>query len=156
LDGNIFFVAVFFTNEVSSPIWSSVHILEQFQFPWRFIAVASFALRNIRGICTKSYKEKHLYISYCVVILLSSLFYIQVAGYTKKSDSFYLNYPGTGAYHGEATTIWTAGDEGEYPEYTLEIIAGKGKVSNYKRKSNLHKFEVIAENDMVIKDNTNY
>lgn len=82
--------------------------------------------------------------------------YVQISDFEKKPDSFYLNYPGTGAYHGESTTIWTEGDAGSYPVFPLEIIAGRGEISDYKRKSNLHEFYVNAENDLVIRDNTIY
>lgn len=152
----IFIVSIFFTNERSSFLWGRLHILEQFQFPWRFIAIASFAAAVLAGYVLNYTKKNILNYLVIVIVLILSVRYVQVSGFEKKPDSFYLNYPGTGAYHGESTTIWTEGDAGSYPAFPLEIIAGKGEISNYKRKSNLHEFYVNAENDLVIRDNTTY
>lgn len=152
----VFVISVFFTNELSSFVWSRIHILEQFQFPWRFVAITSFASAVLSAYLLSLFK-KELYI-YIVVaaVLISSTFYMQVAGFVKKTDDYYFNYPGTGAFHGEATTIWTAGDESSYPVFPAEIIAGGGEISKYERKSNLHTISVKADNDIVIKDNTVY
>lgn len=152
----IFIVSIFFTNELSFFLWGRLHILEQFQFPWRFIAIASFAAAVLSGYVLNYTKKNILIYLVIVIVLILSTKYVQVSGFEKKPDSFYLNYPGTGAYHGESTTIWTEGDASSYPVFPLEIIAGRGEISDYKRKSNLHEFYVNAENDLVIRDNTTY
>lgn len=152
----IFIVSIFFTNELSFFLWGKLHILEQFQFPWRFIAIASFAAAVLSGYVLNYTKKNILIYLIIVIVLILSTMYVQVSGFEKKPDSFYLNYPGTGAYHGESTTIWTEGDAGSYPAFPLEIIAGRGEISDYKRKSNLHEFYVNAKNDLVIRDNTTY
>jgi len=152
----ILFVSLFFTNEISSPIWSKIHTLEQFQFPWRFIAIASFAAAVLGAYALSLIKKNFLIYLIVGLMLISSIGFMQVVGFIKKPDSFYLNYPGTGAYHGESTTIWTEGDASEHPAFPLEIIAGRGEISDYARKSNIHKFKVVANSDLVIRDNTVY
>lgn len=149
-------ISAFFTNEISSLLWSKFHILEQFQFPWRFIAISSFAACVLVAYALSYINKKAFTYLVIIIILLISSSYIQVKGYIKHEDSFYLNYPGTGAYHGESTTIWTAGDASSYPAFPIEIISGKGQILDYKRKSNIHEFTVIAEDSVKVKDNTVY
>lgn len=152
----ILLVSIFFTNQISTPIWSSIHILEQFQFPWRFMAIISFAASVLSAYGLSFVKRNSLIYIVIGVVLLSSIGYIGVAGFVKKTNSFYFNYPGTGAYHGETTTIWTEGDASSYPKFPIEVITGEAEVYDYTRKSNLHTFRVEAASDSVVKDNTIY
>ncbi len=152
----VIFVSIFLSTSISSIIWSNIHILEQFQFPWRFMAIISFANTVLGAYFLSIIKNKIIIFLIIGLIIISSISYVKAAGFKIKPDSFYLNYSGTGAYHGEGTTIWTTGDASSYPGFPVEIIAGEGEISNYERKSNFHKFIVKAESSVKVKDNTVY
>jgi len=152
----ILIFSVFFSTQYSGFIWEQFHMIQQFQFPWRFMAIASFSSVVLSAYAFGIIKKNWIIYPAILLLLLSSIPYIKVAGFTNKNDSFYLNYPWTGAYHGESTTIWTAGDASEYPAFPVEIISGIGEIRNYERKSNLHTFIVAAVTDVRVKDNTTY
>lgn len=151
----IFLGSIFFATSLSEFIWNKVHILQQFQFPWRFMAVGSFAV-SVVGTYAMSLLKKSFFTFFTLGLLVVSIPLVRVAGYINKSDNYYLNYPYTAAYHGEATTIWVQGDAYKYPNKKIEIIDGDGEIVDYKRKSNLHTFLAISKKKLKILDNTVY
>ena len=44
-----FFVSVFFTLEISKPIWETISTMTFFQYPWRFLILASFFSSFLAG-----------------------------------------------------------------------------------------------------------
>jgi len=149
-------LSIFFTNQISDVLWSRIHLLEQFQFPWRFIAIASFAATLLSAYALNKFSKNWMIYMIVAIALIVSFSYMRVKGYEKNPDSFYFNYPGTSAFHGESTTIWSEGDASTYPKQAIEIIAGQGTVESYDRKSNLHRYKIIAQSDVGIRENTNY
>lgn len=148
--------SIFMTLPPSSFIWESVNFIEQFQFPWRFLAVVSLSGSVLIGYVLSALRPYALpvFLTFCAVLLSFPL--VKVHSFTDKPDKFYLKYPGTGAYHGESTTIWTAGDASVFPKSPIEIIEGKGAVTDYSRKTQKHQFTVQADSPVKIVDNTTY
>lgn len=153
-----FFIAllsIFMTTSFSSFIWNKSHIIQQFQFPWRLMALASFAIAVLIPYGLLAINKKFYPVIILTVIVLSFP-YSKANGWTHKSDKFYFNYPGTAAYHGEATTIWVAGDESNFAKNQVEIVSGEGEVRDVVKKSNKHIFQINAKTDVEILDNTVY
>lgn len=149
-------VGVFMSVSFSEFLWQRSHLLAQFQFPWRFTALASFAASVLVGYFLMNLKSKKILAVAVFGIIILSFQMNKVSGYINKSDSYYFDYPGTAAYHNEATTIWVAGDAYEFPKKPVEIISGKGDISNYDRKSNVRTYFIVAETDIRVLDNTVY
>ena len=148
--------SIFMTLPLSSFLWESVNFIEQFQFPWRFLAIVSLSGSVLIGHVLSVLRPYALpvFLTFCAVLLSFPL--VKVHSFTDKPDQFYLRYSGTGAYHGESTTIWTAGDASLFPKAPIEIIDGKGGVANYYRKTQEHQFSVQADSPVKIVDNTTY
>jgi uncharacterized membrane protein len=151
----VFLGSIFMSLPYSSFIWSKFHLIQQFQFPWRFTAISSFSAAILSAFLFSKLNKKSILVI-CTAFILFSFQYLSVNKITAKQDLFYLNYPGTGAYHGEATTIWVAGDAGKYPKKSLEIISGKGKIENFKKKTGFHSFNTVSDGELAILDNTVY
>lgn len=152
----IFVATVFMSTKFSQVIWENIHTVQQFQFPWRFVAVSSFVASVLVMYTFILLKRKVIIFLIVFVLFLSSLQFVQVESRVNKGDSFYLNYPGAAAYHGEATTIWTEGDASSFPKQPLELIGGKATITNFTEKSNLHSFTIKAQTPAQILDNTVY
>jgi len=151
----VFLITVFLTLSVSTFIWYYLPLLSNLQFPWRIVGISSFAAVVLGVIAVKNFDRKIRLLLFLAVIVYS-LQFLKI-NYTKsKPDSFYFNYPGTTYYHGEASPIWTAGDFGEFPKSTLEIISGKGSYIQNLHKSNLHVFTFNAKTNIRVVDNTVY
>ncbi|OGH06122.1 MAG: hypothetical protein A2W22_04420 [Candidatus Levybacteria bacterium RBG_16_35_11] len=152
----VFALGIFLSNSISSFIWQKSSFLKLFQFPWRMMVLSSFASSVLATYVINSLlKKKIFFLLIIVFIIVPSFFLIQTRQIPQKSDSFYLNYRYTTYYFGEATSIWTAGDFGEFPKAPLEIFSG-GKFKQITRKSNLHIFETKTKKDSGVVDNTVY
>ncbi len=154
----VFILSVFITTAYSKFLWDYLPILNLLGYPWRFTALSGFAscmlifyfFRSLTG-------NKIIMILTILVILAFSLPFVTVDKYIPgRGDSFYLAYPGTTDYSLRTNTIWTAGEFFIRPKQQMEIIAGKGTISNVTRKSNLHTFTTNAVTPLGIVDNTAY
>jgi len=153
---SIFVLGVFMSMSISDFLWSRIHFLQQFQFPWRFTALTSFSASVLTGYTLQMFNNRKLLIASLIIILVLGIPMAKVWKNESKGDAYYFNYPGTAAYHNEATTVWVQGDAYEYPKDRMEIIEGKGNILNFKRKSNLHTFMLDSATDVKILDNTVY
>ncbi len=160
---HIFWLLVVFssslmTYKASDIFWNAVPFLKVIQFPWRFVAVANFALfaaiaALLTGVRPKSHGIPLLLLAAGV---LSVLPYIRVAGYENKPENYYTEFPGTTYYHGEATTVWSTGDFADFPKSPVEVVSGSATVSAYRKSNAQHSYIVSAETAADIVDNTLY
>jgi len=151
----IFWGLIFLTIGSSSSIWKIVPFLKELQFPWRFVGISSFVAAVLASLSISILGKKTKYIV-IVLILLYSIQFVKIIPIKSKPDSFYFSYPGTTYYHGQASSIWTAGDFFEYPKNKIEIIGGRGKIVSQNIKSNLHTLRLDAKTNLSILDNTVY
>lgn len=148
--------AIFMTQSISLPLWERFHILEQFQFPWRYLAIASFTLPVLVGYVFSKIQNIMFLASITALMILLSFPLIQPKDYVNKPDNYYMTYPGTGAYHGESTTIWTAGDHSAFAKNPVEVISGEAEITNYQKKTHIHTYFVDAKSHAKLVDNTVY
>lgn len=152
----VFFFSLFMTTPFSIPVWDHIPLLPQMQFPWRFMAVASFSAVVLVAYFLDRLNSKKINILVILLFLFSSIPLIKTNTYVVKPDLYYLLFSGSTSYHGEATTIWTSGDASQFAKSPIEIIDGNGSIKNLMRKSNTHSFVVDAKTDVSILDNTLY
>lgn len=151
----ILLISVFLALSSSQHIWATIATLKKFQLPWRFIAVGSFASAVIGSYVLSSFKRKSFAYLAVTVCIFMSIPLVKVNGYFDYPDRFYLSYPFID-YHGESTTVWTAGNASEFPKKPIEIIGGEGLIKDIFKKSNEHKFLIDAKSKLTILDNTVY
>lgn len=152
----IFLIAFGMSIEFSLFLWKNVPLLSQFQFPWRFTALSSFASASLAIFVFQKTNNKFIYISVLSTLIISSVFYSKVHKSINRPDFYYLSFPATTYYHGESSTVWTAGDASLYPKSQLQIIDGKGKIVSSKKSSIEHRITVNSNSDITILDNTLY
>jgi hypothetical protein len=151
----VFVLSVFLALRISSFVWMNVSVLQKFEFPWRFIAVASFATAVLSAVVFEKVKQRFLHILFLFVILLSSLSYVSVPPSLSRADAYYASY-GPSTDFGAATPVWTAGDPATYPQKPVSVIAGSGTVTDIERAYIRHAFVVTNQTDVTILDNTLY
>lgn len=152
----VLLISIFMATSYSFIIWSHISLLKLLEFPWRFFAVTSFAFAIFSAYILDFFEDKVLLVVLAIFIISCFQFVRVSLPYTSKVDSFYLAYPGTTYYHGEASPIWTAGDFSKFPKQGIEVISGEAKISNLFRKSNVHSFTVDSKANSTILDNTAY
>lgn len=150
----LFALSLFLSIPLSMPVWQDIQLLKLFQFPWRFTGLSSFAASVLSLYVFNSYFDKKILFVCVLVLVVLSIPLTKVQYSASRKDSYYFEYSGTTYYHGQASTIWTAGDPSQFPNAYVEIISGKGKIVNVIKKSNIHFLEVDAENNIKLLDNT--
>ncbi|MBI3577080.1 hypothetical protein HY086_03530 [Candidatus Gottesmanbacteria bacterium] len=152
----IIIVSTFFLLPQSAAVWDRVLLLRSMGFPWRFIGVAHVAVAAVIGLAMQHRSMKQLTVVVMLLLLLSSYPLSKISGSVIKPEGYWTAYPGSTSYHGETTTIWTAGDPGWYAKERVSTIEGKATVSAVERKTQRHVFRIDAQTAAKILDNTTY
>lgn len=152
-------VAFFFMLPVSRPIWERIDFLRQFQFPWRFLSLTTFAT----AVLAISYfhfswfkREKAYWLVVVLTTITTVVYWIPQLGYDKIEETKYWNFPLTTTYYGETDVIWSAGPAKSYPKNPVDVIAGNATINSYSKKSQQHTFTVDAKTDVTLVDHTQY
>ena len=149
----------FFMQPVSKPLWERISFLRQFQFPWRFLSVVSFATALLSVVFLKLpiFRNTRVYIVLLLLVIATTVFYWRPSlGYDKIDQSYYWNFPLTTTYFGETDVIWSAGPAKAYAKEPVEVISGNATVSAYTRKTQLHTFTVDVQTGARLVDHTQY
>jgi len=155
----ILILTIFIMQPISKPIWQSISLIRQFQFPWRFIAVASFltSCMSVSYLWFRFFQNKLGYFLLIFLVVISTAFYWKPAlGYDKINENYYWNFPYNTTYYGETDVIWSAGPANSYPKKPVEFTEGSGKISDFKKKTTIHTYSVIANQNSTIVDHTQY
>lgn len=152
-------ISLFFMQPLSGIFWERISLLRQFQFPWRFLSLVTFAtsLLAVGYLQILRFKNKALLLT---LILLTAVFTIAywrpVLGYDKIEEDYYWNFPLNTTYYGETDVIWSAGPASDYPPAPVEVAAGDAIIKDYQKKSNLHIYTVEVTEQSTIVDHTQY
>jgi len=151
-------IAILLVLPVMAPIFS-LPILRSLQYPWRFLSVIQFTLPFIILYLFKLCLKKHLNAYLFGLVLLILIFRVpQLYGknFVNNVESSYF-FTQTNLHSSSLNTIWSGNTE-DYPKKTtqLEVIEGKGIISNELLKNSSRRFSVISETDLRIVDYTFY
>lgn len=152
-------LSLFLMQPASEFIWAKIALLRQFQFPWRFLAVVSFAssLLSMGFLSFAFFKKRITFILLLVFVISSTVFYWRPSlGWDKINEEYYWNFPLNTTYFGETDVIWSAGPAKDYPKERVEIIEGSGEIKDFKKKSNLQEFTLVAQTPVKIVSHTQY
>lgn len=151
--------AVFLMLPVSNFIWSKSILLQNFQFPWRFLAITVFASAVIGALVLdnvfKKIKISVLTVSILVILFISS-FYLNAKGYLQKPESFFTGIYKSTTDTGESSPIWSIRFMEKTPPAHLEVIDGDGKIKELTRTSTYHKYQINVNKPTLLKENTLY
>lgn len=155
----LFGISIFFINSVSTILWQKISLLRQFQFPWRFLGILALpaSLASIGFFSFKVSKNKLFLPIISLLVILSTIYYWKPPlGFDKVDEKYYWNYPLNTTYFGETDLIWSAGPKFSYPKSKVEVISGKGTISNFKKTANGHVFLADAETNISLVDHTQF
>ncbi|PIS13820.1 hypothetical protein COT65_02145 [Candidatus Shapirobacteria bacterium CG09_land_8_20_14_0_10_47_13] len=146
---------VFLMQPVSVPLWQNLALLRQFQFSWRLLSLVTLATAMLGFVLLRVNLSKRLYWPLCAfIILLTISWWRPMLGFDRINESEFWNYPLSTTYFGEANTIWAANPPQSFPENRVEIIGGKGEISNFIWTTTSQKFLVKNQTEVNILSNT--
>ncbi len=153
------FVAIFFMLPISTFIWAHVSLLQNFQFPWRFLAITVFTTSVLGAWITTLVVKKYTKL-YLVLIILFVLFinkdYWHANGYLNNPQSFYTGiYDGT-TDTGESAPVWSVRFMEHRAKAPLEVIDGIATIKVTKHDVVKHEYSVNASQRTLFLENTLY
>ncbi len=158
LFGIVLATSLFLMTSQSGLVWQKLTILQKFQFPWRFLIVATLAGSVLAGVSLR-YLCGNNKIYYAICILFTVFVSIptwQPASYLVKPDSFYTNvYEGT-TDTGESSPIWSVRFMEHPPDKQSGVINGEAIIIEKKRTSTVHEYTISSKGSSRIVENTLY
>jgi hypothetical protein len=152
-------LAIFIMLPISNFIWSRIMLLQNFQFPWRFLAITVFATAVLGAFMISVLPRKigqYLSILLIIFILIISFNHLHPRAYEFKPSSFYSGvFPRT-TDTGESSPIWSIRGMEKYPKAHLEVLDGKATVKETKRTSVYHVYSVKVDKTTLFAENTLY
>lgn len=152
---SVFIVVTFLSLQSSIIVWEKMPLLRLFQFPWRLTGLLGFSACALSLFVLDCFENKKTSFIFFILIIGFSMPFVSIKNIPAKEDNFYMQYSGSTYYHGQATTIWTAGDAESFPKMPIEVIDGRTSIKNLQKKSQRHTFYVDGERATIM-DNTVY
>ncbi|MEK7517271.1 MAG: 6-pyruvoyl-tetrahydropterin synthase-related protein [Patescibacteria group bacterium] len=153
-------VALFLMLPMSSFIWQQFIILQNFQFPWRFLSVIVFTTSFLGGIFIYVIPTRYrvfIVVALGVSLLLISKDYWHAKGYLIKNDDYFRGVKKTTTNDtGESSPIWSVRFMEHKPKAYIEVIDGKAMISTIKRSLTVHRYRLTAVEKSRIRENTLY
>lgn len=153
----LFTLSIILMLPVSKFIWETVRTLQKFQFPWRLLSVSVFSSATLGAIVLNNFKHKKL--DLFIVIVLVFIFYSSfwhAKRYLYKNEDFFTGIYNSTTDTGESSPIWSVRFMEKRPKAKIEVISGSAKITNLKRTSTEHAYEILADDKVRIKENTLY
>lgn len=151
----ILFVSLFIQTAWSAPVWRASSLLQDFQFPWRFLSLSVFAAAVLGGIGL-SKLPRSVFLIFCLfaVVITVNMWYPK--GFQIHDDSFYSGiYPGT-TDTGESSPVWSVRFMEHAPANPLAVIDGDATVTVGKRTTTEHNYILTVRKPTLMIENTLY
>lgn len=152
------FASIFIMLPYSNFIWEKFILLQNFQFPWRFLGLIVFTTAVLSvylvEILSKKVNIKIITVFVVAGVLIASIPYFTPKGYLYKNADFYTGIYNSTTDTGESAPIWSVRFMEKRPRAHIEVIEGVADVQEIKRTANLHEYKINVLEDAQIKENT--
>lgn len=170
-----FFLSLLMMQSLTSPLWQVIPLLNTFYFSTRFLFVVTFISAPITALVAKNYsfhsnfflfkninKEKQKNFSLILISLLTIGYTILNWGNRgmindiTDEDAYAQIY---GRCDKPTTPIWFSYDDFSLfsnRRGNLEILSGEATFIELERNSQLHQYEIEAQSNILLKENTAY
>lgn len=155
----VFIVSFFLMLGVSSWAWRILFVYNLIQFPWRLLSLTTFSSAILAGSLIQLIKARLRPLLTFTLIGLAILLNYQ---YTKpeyfldRGEDYYTTNEGTTTVANEYLPIWVEEPPRARAEEKVEIVTGKGKISNLTFNSKKLNFKIKAETESEIQINVVY
>ncbi len=153
----IFITSLLLITGVSRGIWDKISILQDFQFPWRFLSITVFITALLGGILLYQLPKKIMTFTIFIItayLIISTSMIWHVQQFLHKPESFFTNVYGSTTDTGESAPIWSVRFMEHRPKANIEIIQGIGEIKEIKRTSTQHAYILTTNNEVRVAENT--
>lgn len=151
--------AIFIMLPLSQFIWQRIILLQNFQFPWRFLALTVFTTAILSALIIEIVPQKMKNLIIFVVLLITIVLTKEdwyPKGYSYQPESYFTTvYNGT-TDTGESAPIWSVRFMERRAKAPLQIIIGNATIMLSERKAIYHRYAVVAYEPTKFVENTLY
>ncbi len=150
--------SIFLMLPYSAPLWQKVMLLQNFQFPWRFLSIDVFTTATLVAIMLsqiKKYRTALMIGGICLTFLFQWQ-YFHAQSYISHPDSFFSGIWDGTTDTGESTPIWSIRWMEQYPDAPVDVLDGKAHVVQVSRSFTKHDYIVTATEPTTLMENTLY
>jgi hypothetical protein len=152
-------VAIFLMLPVSNFVWAKVMLLQNFQFPWRFLAITVYSTAILAALMIYALPKKLQLLTVLILIaavLFISKDYLEAKGYLYKPAGFYTGIYRSTTDTGESSPIWSVRFMEHTPKAHLEMLDGQAAIKETGRTSTSHAYTVNVKKKTLFAENTLY
>ncbi len=151
--------AIFLMLAPSNFIWQRFIILQNFQFPWRFLSITVFSASVLGALVFNKISlkaQKFAVLVFVIVIFFLSKDYLRAQGYLQKSEDFFTGVYNSTTDTGESSPIWSVRFMEKRAAGHMEVLDGSAKIEVLKYSSTYHKYHIIVDRRTLFQENTLY
>ncbi|MCL4418209.1 MAG: hypothetical protein M1365_16245, partial [Actinobacteria bacterium] len=152
-------ISIFLMLKQSSFIWQKVIILQNFQFPWRFLYISVFTTSVFAAMLVSIIPKKiKLYVVFILIfiVLFTNKDYWHAKSYLNQKDAFFTGVYSSTTDTGESTPIWSVRFMEHPPKGRIEVIKGDASIRQLSRFSTKHVYQITSFGAVRIRENTLY
>lgn len=153
------FLAIFIMLPISDFIWNRVVILQNFQFPWRFLVITVFTTSVLGALVVSKIPTKVQMLAVLISSILAlflSKDYWHAQGYLQKPENFFTSVYSSTTDTGESAPIWSVRFMEKRAKAPVEVISGEALVRPLQRNATRHTYQVYAKDTASFRENTLY
>lgn len=151
-------ISLFFSTSLSSFLWPLLPV-SFVQFPFRFLSIVILCASFLTAYFLSNINQKYFFISsliFVIVITFSAKDFIMPKVFFNKGEGFYATNMGTTTVKNEYMPLWVKQIPTERPKNIIEVIKGKGEISNSKITAKTISFKIDMQENGVVRVNKIY
>lgn len=140
-------------------LWNKIMLLQNFQFPWRFLAILVIIGAALGAFVAANIVKRYWTASVIIVslvTLISTYFMWQPNGYVYHPEAYYSGIYNSTTDTGESSPIWSVRFMEHRAKAHMEILSGSAEIQELSRTSVRHEYKVNAADRVRILENTLY
>lgn len=152
-------LAIFLMLPASNFIWSRVALLQNFQFPWRFLAIPVFTLSLLAALLVSRLVGLYKYLVVALValsVLFLSKDYMHAKSYEVMPESFFTGIYSRTTDTGESSPIWSVRFMEQGYGKPLVDLVDNAVIVVQKRTPTVHTYTVSTNEQVRMLENTLY
>lgn len=151
-------LSIFFATSLSVSLWNFLPV-SFIQFPFRLLSIVILSA-SFLAACVISVLSGKLKIVVGIILLffllISSFPFLSPTQFFDKGEGFYSTNEGTTTVQDEYMPKWAKVKPTEHFEEKVEIVEGKGAISNLVFNSKKLEFNLLSESSSILRINTIY
>jgi len=152
-------ISLWLMTSGSAYLWNHITILQNFQFPWRFLAVLVVTGASLGSLVASKIKSRYIWAAVTaslLIVIIDTQNMWKPDGYIQRPESSYAGIYNSTTDTGESSPIWSIRFMELRPAAPMQVISGKAVIKQISRNTTRHIYSLDASIRSRIVENTLY